>query len=111
LSFEFNRARAKKGRRNMAVPKSRHTKSKKNRRRTHIFLKSPNLSICPQCGKKIPSHTMCWYCGYYGGKEIVNVLDKLEKKEKKKRKKEIETKREKETKKTKPLSWKELSRK
>jgi len=34
-------------------------------------------------------HTACKNCGYYKGKEVVNVLGKLTKKEKKLREKEI----------------------
>jgi hypothetical protein len=51
-------------------------------------------------------HTVCGYCGFYKGKEYINVIAKLEKKEQKKRKKEIET-QEKESK----LSPEELSKK
>lgn len=94
----------------MAVPKSRHTKSKKGRRRAHIFLKVPNLVACLKCGKEILPHVVCGHCGYYEGREVIDVLGKLEKKERKKRQKEIKTKEEKETKKTKPLGWKELSK-
>jgi len=82
----------------MAVPKSRHTKSKRNKRRAHIFLKSPSLTVCSKCGKEILPHTVCWYCGYYKGKEIINVLEKLEKKERKVREKEIKAKKKKEAK-------------
>lgn len=95
----------------MAVPKSRHTKSKKGRRRAHIYLKAPNLTICPKCGKEILPHAACSYCGYYRDKEMINVLAKLERKEKKQKEKEIKTKEETETKETKPLSWQELSKK
>ncbi|MBL7156175.1 MAG: 50S ribosomal protein L32 [Candidatus Pacebacteria bacterium] len=95
----------------MAVPKSRHTKSKKNRRRAHIFLKSPGLTNCSKCGKTILSHTLCKYCGYYGNREVVDVLEKLETKEKKKREKEIKEKEKQETVQEKPLSFKELSKK
>lgn len=95
----------------MAVPKSRHTKSKRNRRRSHIFLKSPALTNCPKCGTAILPHTLCSNCGYYKGREVINVLEKLETKEKKQREKEIKAREKEETGKTKPLSWKELSKK
>ena len=95
----------------MAVPKSRHTKSKKNRRRAHIFLKSPVLTNCPKCRKPILPHTACRYCGFYGGKEIINVLERLETKEKKKREKEMKTMEKQEVEKEKPLNLKELSKK
>lgn len=94
----------------MAVPKKRHTKGRRNKRRLHIFLKSPPLTPCSKCGKLILPHTVCPNCGYYRGREIIDVLKKLTKKERKKREKEIKVK-ETEEKKEKPLSWEELSKK
>ena len=94
----------------MAVPKQRHTKSRRNRRRMHIFVKAPTLIKCPKCGKFVLSHAVCWNCGYYKGREIINVLGQLEKKDRKKREKEIKaTEGKKEEKK--PLSWEGLSKK
>jgi len=93
----------------MGVPKQRHTKSRRNKRRAHIFLREPLLSKCPKCGVFIRPHTICLHCGYYKGKEVLNIFKKLEKKEKKKREKEIKEK-EKETK-EKPLTLEELSKK
>jgi len=94
----------------MAVPKSRRTKSKRNRRRSHISLKAPVLISCSKCGTAILPHTMCSNCGYYRGREIVNVLEKLETKEKKKREKDMKAKEKQEAGKEKPLSAKELSK-
>ncbi len=98
----------------MAVPKKRTTKSHQLKRRQNIFLKEPGLIKCPKCGHFILPHTVCPYCGYYQGREVINVLEKLEKKERKKREKEIkmkESQEKKEEKSQKPLSWKDLSRK
>ena len=95
----------------MGVPTQRHTKSKRNQRRMHIFLKAPRLVSCPKCGKSITSHTVCLNCGYYKGREIINVLEKLEKKERKKREKEIKVKEKEEKEvKEKPLDLRTLSR-
>jgi len=94
----------------MAVPTQRHTKSRRNKRRMHLFIKEPVLTVCPKCGKKTRPHCVCLYCGYYKGREVINVLEKLTKKEKKKRQKEMAQK-EKEEKKSKPLDMVELSKK
>jgi large subunit ribosomal protein L32 len=94
----------------MGVPNKRGTKSTRNQRRMHIFIKAPFLGACPKCGKPVLPHTVCPNCGYYKGREVINVLEKLEKKERKKREKEIKA-QEKEEKKEKPLSMEELSKK
>ena len=73
----------------MAVPKQRKTKSRRDQRRMHIFLEPSTLSTCSHCGKQVLPHTVCKNCGYYKGKEVINVLAKLEKKEKKRREQEI----------------------
>ena len=73
----------------MAVPKQRKTKSRRNQRRSHIHLPAPNLVKCSKCGKLKKSHTVCVYCGYYRGKEVIDVLQGLGKKERKSRKKKL----------------------
>jgi large subunit ribosomal protein L32 len=96
----------------MAVPKQKHTKSRRDKRRANIFLKSPTFVPCPKCGKPVLPHTVCLNCGYYKGVEVIDVLKKLTKKERKQKEKEIKAK-EKEDKgaEKKPLTWEGLSRK
>jgi len=76
----------------------------------HLFLRKKQFLNCPKCGKPILPHTICWNCGYYKDREVVDVLAKLEKKERKKREKEMAAK-EKEEKKEKSLSMENLSKK
>lgn len=78
----------------MAVPKKRTSKSRQRKRRTQIFLKKPNTILCPNCKKETLPHIVCGSCGYYKGKQYVDVLAEIEKKEKKKKKKEAENKKE-----------------
>jgi len=73
----------------MAVPKQRHTKSRRNKRRSHLALKKQRLSVCPKCSRPIIPHHLCENCGSYNKHEVVDVLAKLNKKEKKKKEKEI----------------------
>jgi len=94
----------------MAVPKQRHTKSRRNRRRSHLALKKKNLSSCPKCGEPILSHHYCTNCGFYKDKEVVDVLAKLEKREKKEKEKKLKD-QEKDQEKAKPLNLEELSKK
>ncbi|MFA5177991.1 MAG: 50S ribosomal protein L32 [Candidatus Paceibacterota bacterium] len=74
-----------------AVPKQRHNQSRRDKRRGNIYISAPVLTKCPKCSKPVLPHTVCGYCGFYKGKEYINVLAKLEKKEQKKRAKEIES--------------------
>jgi len=64
------------------------------------------LVKCSKCGKPVLPHTVCGYCGYYKGKEYINVMAKLEKKSRKKEPKKLETQE-----KEKPLDAEELSKK
>lgn len=71
----------------MAVPKKKTTRARRNKRRlSHI--KSPlRLAPCLQCRKKIPPHIACPYCGFYRGREILDLEAKEQKKRKKQKKK------------------------
>jgi large subunit ribosomal protein L32 len=92
----------------MAVPKQHKTKSRRNQRRMHIYLKEPVLGACPKCGKPVLPHTVCENCGYYKGRQVIDVLKKLTKKEKKKKEKEM---KEGEETAKKPLTMEGLSKK
>ncbi len=94
----------------MAVPKQRHTKSRRNKRRSHHALRKQHFSLCPKCGHPVLPHQLCLNCGTYAGKEVVDVLSKLTKKERKKKEKELAA-QEKEQVKGKELSMEELSKK
>ena len=98
----------------MTVPKQRHTKSRRNKRRMHLFLKEPVLNSCPKCKKSVLPHTVCQNCGYYKGEEVIDVLKKLTKKERKKKEREMKMKEEAEKKGVKKeggLNWEEMSKK
>ena len=95
----------------MALPKQRHTKSRRNKRRRNIFISPSALTVCPKCGKPALPHTVCLNCGYYKGVEVIDVLKKLTNKEKKLREKEISQKEGEKTEKEKSLTWEGLSKK
>ncbi len=73
----------------MAVPKRKKTSSRRDQRRMHLFLENPPVTLCPKCKKPSRSHAVCYNCGYYKGKQVIDVLADLTKKEKKLREKEI----------------------
>lgn len=58
----------------MAVPKRKHSKSRRNKKRTGKGLKVPQLVRCSQCNEWKKPHLVCPNCGYYKGKQIV-VID------------------------------------
>ena len=90
----------------MAAPKQRHTKSRRNNRRSHLALKKQIFSVCAKCGSYVLPHRLCSNCGTYAGTEIVDVLAKLDKKERKKKEKEISE----QSQEQKPMSMEELSK-
>jgi len=95
------------------VPKQRHTKSRRNKRRSHHSLGKAQPIACSKCGNFIMPHQMCPGCGYYKNKQIIDIAAKLDKKQRKKLKKmEKEQEKEKQTQaKTRPLNLEELSKK
>jgi large subunit ribosomal protein L32 len=91
------------------VPKQKHTKSRRNKRRMHLYLEEKTLTPCLHCKALILPHTVCANCGFYKGVEVINVLAKLEKKERKLREKDIQE-AQKEEKSQKPPTMEELSK-
>ncbi len=73
----------------MGLPARHHSKSRRNKGRSHMALKPSFFIKCPHCGREILSHRVCPYCGYYKEKEYIDVFKGLNKKEKKKKEKEL----------------------
>ncbi len=59
----------------MAVPKKKTSRSKRDMRRSHHALPTPNLTPCPHCDELTPSHQVCPKCGQYDGKQILEIAD------------------------------------
>lgn len=58
----------------MAVPKKKVSRRRgRNRRAGSFKLTLPGMMECPQCHKMKLAHRVCKNCGYYDGKQIVNV--------------------------------------
>ena len=64
----------------MALPKKRHSKARGKKRRTHWKVKAGNLAPCPQCKELKPLHQVCPVCGFYKGKQVVEIKIKEKKK-------------------------------
>lgn len=57
----------------MAVPKKKHSKSRKNKRRSTWKLATPQVGTCPRCHQDRMPHQVCAHCGYYGGRAILEI--------------------------------------
>ncbi|HHX01812.1 MAG TPA: 50S ribosomal protein L32 [Firmicutes bacterium] len=57
----------------MAVPKRKVSKAKGRSRRTHWKIKAVNAMECPQCHEPKLPHRVCSNCGYYKGRQVVEV--------------------------------------
>ena len=57
----------------MAVPKRKHSNSRSGKRRSHDSKKARQLSFCPQCSGAVPTHVVCPKCGYYMGRNVVEM--------------------------------------
>ena len=66
----------------MPLPKKRHSKARGRRRRTHWKLSPSNLIPCPQCKEPKLPHRICTLCGYYNGKQVIEIKVKEKKKKK-----------------------------
>ncbi|MEK7600815.1 MAG: 50S ribosomal protein L32 [Patescibacteria group bacterium] len=69
----------------MAVPRHHLAKGRQGRRRSHLARKPVGLSACGHCKKMIRPHTTCTYCGYYKGRQVVDVVGKALRKQEKAR--------------------------
>ncbi|MDI9571336.1 MAG: 50S ribosomal protein L32 [Pseudomonadota bacterium] len=57
----------------MPNPVKRHSRTRRNKRRSHDFLSAPAVSLCPQCGEKKMPHRACPNCRTYKGREIAGL--------------------------------------
>ena len=54
-------------------PKRKHSKGRRDRRRAQDALTPVPLVACSNCGEMHLHHTVCPNCGYYDGREVVEV--------------------------------------
>lgn len=58
----------------MATPKGKISKARKHSRRSANWkLSLPGIAECPRCRKMKLNHRVCKNCGYYDGRQVVNV--------------------------------------
>ncbi|KPK98048.1 MAG: 50S ribosomal protein L32 [Omnitrophica WOR_2 bacterium SM23_72] len=66
----------------MPLPKKRHSKARGRRRRTHWKISGLSLIPCPQCKQLKLPHRACAVCGYYDGRQVIEIKVKEKKKKK-----------------------------
>ena len=58
----------------MAVPKRKTSKARRDKRRASAYrLNKATITECPQCHERKLPHRVCRSCGYYKGREVVDV--------------------------------------
>ncbi len=58
------------------LPKRKLSKGRRDRRRSHLALRSTNLTECPNGHNLRRPHHVCPYCGTYDGEEVIEVEEK-----------------------------------
>jgi len=59
----------------MPNPKRRHSKQRRDKRRSHDALTNPGLSKCPNCHEDRLPHRACPHCGHYKGRAVIAVSE------------------------------------
>ena len=56
------------------VIRMRHNRSQTRQRRSHHALKAPTLSVCSNCKAEHRPHHMCLSCGFYNGRQVMDLV-------------------------------------
>ena len=57
----------------MAQPKRRWSKARTGLKRSTWKLEEKKLATCPHCHEPVMPHRACPNCGYYNGKQVVEM--------------------------------------
>lgn len=57
------------------LPKKKTSKGRRDRRRAHDAIQPQTLVKCSNCDEMRLPHRICPHCGYYQGREIIEVED------------------------------------
>ena len=63
------------------VIRMRHTRAHTANRRSHHALKAATLAVCSNCGAEHRPHHMCLQCGFYKGRQVMDLKAQKEKRE------------------------------
>lgn len=56
----------------------RHTRAHTKNRRSHHGLETPAMAVCKNCGAHHRPHHMCLECGFYNGRQVMDLAKKKE---------------------------------
>ncbi|MDR0898200.1 MAG: 50S ribosomal protein L32 [Oscillospiraceae bacterium] len=59
----------------MALPKGKISKARKHSRQANWKISAPSIVKCPRCQKMKLSHRVCKHCGYYDGRNVLNISE------------------------------------
>ncbi|MFN3820999.1 MAG: 50S ribosomal protein L32 [bacterium] len=59
----------------MGIAQGVTTRSRRDKRRSHHFLKPVNLVECPQCHQMRLPHSACPHCGFYKGRKVLAIKE------------------------------------
>ena len=60
----------------MAVPKRRVSKARRDKRRSNVWkMDAAALVKCPKCGEFKRPHRLCTACGFYNGKQVIEIAE------------------------------------
>lgn len=62
----------------MAHPKHRHSKTRRDKRRTHYKATPVQLAKCSNCQSTYQYHRVCPECGFYRGKLAIEIKEAAE---------------------------------
>ena len=57
----------------------RHTRAHTANRRSHHALEATTLAVCTNCEAKHRPHHMCLECGFYKGRQVIDLKAKKDK--------------------------------
>ncbi|MCY4105750.1 MAG: 50S ribosomal protein L32 [Chloroflexi bacterium] len=57
------------------LPKRKVSRARRNRRRAHDALSSPNMVRCNECNEFRLAHRVCPHCGSYRGEQVLPPQD------------------------------------
>ncbi len=57
----------------MPNPKRRHSRARTGKRRAHDHLVRGAEQFCSNCGEATVPHRVCSFCGYYKGRQVIEV--------------------------------------